>query len=64
MLSALRSRTGVKAEVTVAGVVCGTCGAEASRVGARFCDACGAPFTAVPSSLFVGSHIQCHLTTP
>jgi adenylate cyclase len=41
-----RSRTGVKAEVTVAGVVCGTCGAEPSRIGARFCDACGAPFTA------------------
>jgi adenylate cyclase len=33
--------------VTATGVACATCGAEASRAGARFCDACGSPLKAL-----------------
>jgi adenylate cyclase len=32
--------------VTAVGRVCTSCGTDASREGARFCDACGAPLTA------------------
>jgi adenylate cyclase len=32
--------------VTAAGLVCTSCGAEASRAGAKFCDACGSPLSA------------------
>jgi adenylate cyclase len=32
--------------VTATGVACASCGAEASRAGARFCDACGATLAA------------------
>jgi adenylate cyclase len=32
--------------VTAAGLVCTSCGGEASRAGARFCDACGSPLSA------------------
>ncbi|OBF32442.1 cyclase [Mycobacterium sp. ACS1612] len=32
--------------MTATGVVCAACGAEASRAGARFCDACGSPLNA------------------
>jgi adenylate cyclase len=34
-----------KARVTATGVACAACGAEASRAGARFCDACGSPLS-------------------
>jgi adenylate cyclase len=32
--------------MTAAGLACTACGAEASRAGARFCDACGSPLSA------------------
>ena len=32
--------------MTAAGLVCTSCGAEASRAGAKFCDACGSPLSA------------------
>ena len=32
--------------MTAAGLVCTSCGGEASRAGARFCDACGSPLSA------------------
>lgn len=49
-MACLANRRGGR--VTTIGTVCASCGTAPSRVGARFCDACGSPIDATPAAEF------------